>query len=309
MAKRIYILALAGLLMTVELYGQGQKAIDFSGKVEWQDSLLDLGRPSPVTVTLTHPSNSVVIFPDTAKDFAPFEVVSSRLIPTHSHEGVSIDTKVFYVNSWEVDPRIGIRLPFYYIQDGDTLMRLTNSDSIEFAARIVTPTDSLSLKIAGFPLEVKDPPNVLLWGILGTLGTIFLLILGAILYKPLVKRFRRWQIGQEWKKIARQLEGTRPLANQPDAFILSLSKVWRNYLNRNWPQHLPSLTSTEFSLLLENSPVFSPEDKAVLEKASYLRDKILFAGIPLDESQLGRLTDEVKSVLEREYDRRKEAWK
>jgi len=89
-------------------------------------------------------------------------------------------------------------------------------------------------------------------------------------------------------------------------FYPALNKVWRSYFDRNWDLALGSMTTTELAAALPQLQSLDAQDRASLEQLSKLTDLVLYAGRALDEQQARVLFEEVRRIMLKEYQRRKE---
>jgi len=162
---------------------------------------VQVGKPFEVELSVTHPERTVVIFPDSAKDFKPYEVESGKAMPTRTDEGISVDSKIYQIYTWEIDSVQTLIFPVKYLDaKGDTVKILSNAIQVEFQPVIAAYSDTLKVKVIGELAEVREPINWAAWGVIITGLLLFLVVLGIVFFKPIRKAFRRARIEREWRR-------------------------------------------------------------------------------------------------------------
>lgn len=289
--------------------GQGQSS---DGKVQALLSTLDknveVGRPYRVQLEVQHPADMVVIFPDTGLDFAPFEIFSRDPITTQTEDGSSTDRVIYQLYSWAIDSIQYVTLPVKYIDSGDTSIFYSNTEPLLFIPKIPTLTDSTSF-IYTEELAIIDEP--IDWTVTGIVVLVLVLVLGGatiLLYNPIRNALLRRRIEREWTRYRGQWEKLAGGMQEQETFLLSLSKVWKGYFDRDWGRGLGSLTSKELEVELKEVTSLADEDRKTLVDINRSGDRVTYAGSDLlPESHLKNYYDSAGRIMEREYRRRKEA--
>lgn len=277
------------------------------GSVEFKEGLVQVGRPTRVLMEITHPEDMVVIFPDSAKDFFPWEVASTEVFPTRTNAGISVDAKFYYIRTFELDSIQYVELPFYYVLGQDTLTRYTNPDSIEFDPVIEAMSDTLTLKPHLGLTYVADPPDYMLIFLVSVFIFILLLVAAVLGYKPIMRKVRVWRLTREWEKVKKAMGDTQGKVSQQEIFIQELNSAWKKYLDQDRKIALRSLTSTEIEQVLFELDDLEPNDKVVLNEATKSMDMVLYAGLSFEQQKMQQLFDQIFGIMEKEFNRRKGA--
>src|SRR5687768_12536023 len=74
---------------------------------------VQIGEPVAYFLSATYPQSLTVLFPDSTFSFKPFEYNRKRLSPTHTVGGVSHDSVVYYLSTFEVDKIQYLNLPVF----------------------------------------------------------------------------------------------------------------------------------------------------------------------------------------------------
>ncbi len=273
-----------------------------------REKLVQVGRPFEVELSVRHPERMIVVFPDTLKDFLPYEVHSGKPIPTSTDAGLSEDVKIYKLYTWEIDSVQHLQFPVRYLDaKGDTQIVSSNVVDVEFQPSIVAYSDTLKLKPVHTLATIKEPLNWLALGIIFTVAAI-LIVAGVLVFSsPIRKALRRAKIEREWKRYLGQLQALSPKVGDQPAYFSGLNKVWRSYFDRDWYLALGSMTTTELREALPQLKAVDEDDRALLEKLSHATDMVLYAGRPQNEQETTAMWNEVKRIMTKEYLRRKEA--
>ncbi|MEM7039132.1 MAG: hypothetical protein AAF570_19305 [Bacteroidota bacterium] len=268
---------------------------------------IQVGMPFEVEMRIRHPETMTVVFPDSLKDFAPFELHSSKPLPTQTNEGTSVDVVMYKLYAWEIDSIQFVQLPGRYIdEDQDTIVVLSNREALEFLPEIDNYTDSLKVKWIEEVAEIAEPFD---WKMFGIILVAVVIILGAALYflwNPIQNMFRRWQINREWKKYTARLQKVPSILPDQEAYVSALNKVWKAYFDRDWKLALGSMTTEELRYALPKMEHLKAGDRTNLLRISESADRIMYAQKPMEEAELREYYQEVSNIMEREYTRRKQ---
>ncbi len=272
------------------------------------DKAIKVGVPFLAELSVRHPEDVVVIFPDSAKDFAPYELVTSDPRPTHTESGTSIDATLLTLLSWEVDSIQKMQFSAGYLNaQGDTILVPSNEVELEFLPIVTAYSDSLKLKMIKDMLPIAEPINFLAIGILIFIGAAIVIGLYFLLRKPVGRALRRWSVKRDWQRFRSDYQRVLPLLPQQEEYTTALSMAWKRYLDRRNAHHLQALTTSELEDALREIPILSDEDIQVLVALGRSRDMVMFAGIPETDERLRSLHERIGAIMEKEFKRRKEA--
>jgi hypothetical protein len=269
---------------------------------------IKVGIPFKVELSVRHPQDMVVVFPDSAKDFAPYELVKSNPRATKTDAGFSVDATILELISWEIDSMQALQFNIGYLDaKGDTIRVPSNKTELTFLPVLTAYSDSLKLKLHEKILPIIEPINFVAWAIILFGLAAFLVILFVLLRKPATRTLRRWAVKRDWDRFRREYEGVLPLLPQQENYATALSMTWKRYLDRRNAHRLNAMTTSELAEALEQIPILNEEDITALTDLGRSRDMILFAGVPESEERLRSYHQRIGAVMEKEYQRRKEA--
>ncbi|HEX5171562.1 MAG TPA: hypothetical protein VFW11_20430 [Cyclobacteriaceae bacterium] len=226
-----------------------------------QDSI-KVGEDVIYYLTARYPRELNILFPDSTVTFFPFEYHTRRYFPTHTDQGISYDSVVFYLRTFETDSIQHLALPVYVIHPQDCTVVSASLDSIAIKALIRNLPDSVSLQ----DLPLKETVSyetisttfnyIILTFVLG----ILLLITATVwtLFGKKIKRF--YQIKRLQKNHIRFLEefNTKLSALQIKpipAVAESTATLWKKYLENLESRPYTKLTTKEIVALIQNEQV------------------------------------------------------
>lgn len=134
-----------------------------------------IGLPIRYTVVAQYPSHYQVLFPDSTFSFAPFEFQSKKFVPTKTQNNISYDSVEYTLVSFEIDSLQTLRVPVFQVQKRDSLVYLTEPDTLFFSALVGPLPDSLAIN--QLPLKTNTAYNKVSW----ILNYPVLLIVGGVL--------------------------------------------------------------------------------------------------------------------------------
>ncbi|MEY3443471.1 MAG: hypothetical protein RLZZ519_1752 [Bacteroidota bacterium] len=269
---------------------------------------VQIGRPFEVELGVTHPEKTVVVFPDSTKDFKPYEVKSGKSKPTRTQDGISEDVKIYQIYTWEIDSLQKLQFPVRFLTEkGDTQTVMSNEVLIEFMPVIPAYNDTLPVRVISDLGEIREPINWMAWGIIFAVGLILILVGVLVFSSPIKKWLKRRRIELEFKRHLAQLEAIGAAASDQPVFFPRLNRVWRSYFDRDWYLALGAMTTTELRDALPKIQVLDDEDRRLLDRLSNSTDLVLYAGVQQDEVEMQQLLEAVRRIMQKEYARRKEA--
>lgn len=288
-----------GLLSGLHVPAQVVVRLDVAADSLW------VGAPIEVRLEIRHDPAMVVVFPQGAKAFFPFEVVSAQAEPTETLAGTSRDASTYVLRTFDLAPRQALSLPYGYLEGRDTVWRRVRSDSLPLHRSVPDPVDStLTYRHGKDLLAWQAPPNytglmLILAGALFALGGLVVLLRRPLRRYLALNRFRR-----EWQHLRRELARLSRLPSQ-EARFAQINPLWRAYLDPTGSLGLASMTTTELRAAIPRLSFLNwPQQQVLLELAAET-DRVLYAGLPLPEAQTQELLRRLREVLAVAYQARR----
>ena len=235
---------------------------------------IKIGEQTAFYLTARYPSNLTVLFPDSTHAFAPFEYQKKEYFLTETTHGVSVDSTLYYLTSFEVDRIQTLRLPVYVVHAGDCTVLETAADTLlitQLVAQVpdTVSADQLPLKMNTSYEEVEYDFNF--W--------MMIIILAGLVLATLVvwflfgKRIRRHfkakrlqknhaQFSERYNTLLGQLQKTF----SPPATESALT-TWKNYMEQLEARPYTKLTTRETLRIVKEPTLTEPLSR--IDRAIY----------------------------------------
>lgn len=218
-----------------------------------EDSVL-LGGPASYVLVAEYPGSAKVLFPDSTFSFSPFEYEAKRFFPSRLKDGRVVDSVVYTLSTFELEPWQGLSLPVFEIRSRDSLAVFASVDSIFVAGLIEeVPQDARLRETVSYnPLDFAFNYPYLI------LGILLLLIISLAVYllfgKAIRRKIKLYRIRKRYEKFSDSYsEYLRKLRAQADLQLAESAFVsWKNYLESLESVPYTKLTTREILRNEEN---------------------------------------------------------
>lgn len=162
---------------------------------------LKIGEQTAYYLSARYPSEMTILFPDSTHNFFPFEYQYKEYFLTETRKGISRDSAVYFLTTFEVDRVQTLRLPVYVVQQPDCTIVQSRADSVlitQFVTQVpdTVSTEQLPLKMNTAYQKVYYDLNF--WLLVIVLGVVLLLAaVGWILFG---KKIRRYFVARRLRK-------------------------------------------------------------------------------------------------------------
>lgn len=235
---------------------------------------LKIGEETAYYLSVHYPSNLTILFPDSTHAFKPFEYQRKKYFLTETTNGISADSALYYLTTFEVDRVQYLDLPVYVVQQKDCTVTRTQRDSVlitQFVAQVPDSltTDRLPLKMNTAYQKVFLNFNFWLMVILLVAAVTAIVLVWVIFGKKIGKYFKSRRL----KKNHLQFHQTYNtfLAELKAAFSIptteSALSVWKKYMEQLESKPYTKLTTRE-TFILVKEPSLS-EHLSRIDKAIY----------------------------------------
>lgn len=220
-----------------------------------QDSVR-LGEPVSFYLTASYPASTTVLFPDSTFSFAPFEFQKKSFIPTRTNQGVSYDSVVYTLTTFEVDSLQFLQLPLFVVNEKDCVTVSSSIDTLLFSRLVKQLPDTVQL--ANVPLKTNTnylqvswllnyPVVLLAIGILLVVLAVAWLIFG----KRIKKYFRVKKLTKNHQTFVTQLSNAveQLQTNFSPQATESALYLWKKYIENLIDKPFTKFTTKEINEL------------------------------------------------------------
>lgn len=212
-----------------------------------------IGEPITYYLTARYPESIMTLFPDSTFTFSPFEFGNKKFFPTKTINGISFDSAVYELSTFEIDRTQFLSLPVFVTTARDCTTFESERDSVFLIEQIkIPPTDTLALS----QLSLKS--NTLYERVRTQFNTFILLIvlsvvavaaiIGWIFFgKKIIRYFRVKKLERKYQQFvqvfSRQAEEvSQAFSREKTESALS---IWKKYLEQLERKPYTKLTTRE----------------------------------------------------------------
>jgi hypothetical protein len=216
-----------------------------------------IGERVPYILKASYGKGYNVVFPDSTYDYSPFEFLEKKTFISYTDEGVTLDSAVYYISNFSLDPITEFSLPVFQVFKYDSLEHrpLEASLALQLIIDEIPQEPIFQENNVYQPLETDY--NYPLW----IAVFIGILILAGLLMFFFGKSIQRqWQIYLEKRKYSRF---TRRWEKAEQAFAANpamehadeLLGLWKTYMEHLKNKPFRDWTTTEISEFLKNKEI------------------------------------------------------
>lgn len=236
-------------LMMIVQFGVAQNLRINSGFLS--DSI-KIGEETAFYVSVRYPASNQVLFPDSTHAFNPFEFIRRKYAATKTTDGVSVDSAVYFLTTFEIDRVQKLQLPVYELVAGDCTVWQTLPDSVLITQLVAEVPDSVSTE--KLPLKrnttyekVRQQFNVIVASIVA--GIVVLIII--IIWIVFGKKIKNWFIARRLTRRHQEFIRTFDDRIQKHKETISAGSiesaviVWKKYLEQMMDVPFTKMTTRE----------------------------------------------------------------
>jgi len=198
---------------------------------------IQLGKPISFFLTARYPQNQTVLFPDSTFSFAPFEFQNKKFVPTETKNGISYDSVIYTLSTFEIDSLQILKLPIFTVQEKDCTAVYSNPDTVVFSKSLKSLPDSV--QIAKLPLKTNTNYLNVSWLlnyplvsiILGVL-LIILIVCWIIFGKIIIRYFKIKRLSKKHQAFLQLFNAAveRTQAGFSSQSTEAVLLIWKKYL-------------------------------------------------------------------------------
>jgi hypothetical protein len=288
--KLLFILLFTAILLPVS-------AQDIVVEGRFLEDSLKIGEKVRYSLKATYPKQRQIIFVDSLYTFDPFEYLGKSYFETRQEGDLAIDSVVFELTAFEIDPYLTLELPIFVLTTKDSIKITAKPDTIYTQTLIPVMSDTLQVKANTDFVKVPSRINYPYLAI----GTAVALIVAVLVYflfgGNIRKKLKLRSLRKAHEKFVQEFDlNVADLLK--DTSVKSTEMVlglWKKYLEKLENQPYTKLTTKE---LLTSG--FEPKMKNVLQAI----DRNIYSG--KTNLNIRKSFDELKEFTAERYQRKVE---
>lgn len=236
-----------------------------------------LGEPVEYYLTASYPRHYQVLFPDSTFSFTPFEFVKKKFLATRTTNGISYDSAIYTLTTFEIDSVQFLGLPVFQVQKRDCLTYNPIADTVFFKELVGPLPDTLAAN--QLPLKANTSYNPVQWLLNYPLISILvgsLLVVALIIWLIFGKRIRKYFT-------------LKRLVRSHQAFIMQFEQSLDNLKKKFTPEHAETSITIwkRYMEELSSVPYTKYTTREILEKeGNHLKSTLA----SIDRMIYGRMT-------------------
>ncbi len=250
--RYILILSLSFLLLSPSAIAQELKVEGYF----MQDSA-KLGERVPYVLKATYGKGYNIVFPDSTFDISPLVLLEKQTFMSSTKNGISLDSAVYYVSNFSLDPVIQFSLPVFEVMKYDSLTYYPEEASLALKLMIDPLPEQLSFQENNVYQNIPKDFNFPL--LIAAIVCIF--ILAALVFfffgNNIKKKLQIWNEKRKYKRfVTRWAKAEQNFAAKPDMDGADeLLGLWKTYMEHLKDKPFREWTTTEISEFLENKDI------------------------------------------------------
>src|SRR5437868_12505441 len=120
---KLYILTAIFCILFFTAHAQEIKV-----RAKFSGDSVKIGKPVEFYLSAHYPEKLNILFPDSTFSFAPFELQKKIYFPTETKNGVSKDSVMYMLATYEVDSIQTLKLPVFVVNAMDCTQVFSNTD-------------------------------------------------------------------------------------------------------------------------------------------------------------------------------------
>lgn len=217
----------------------------------FEDSLY-IGKPVRFYLTARYPQTLNVVFPDSSHTYTPFEFERKDYFPTDTEDGISYDSVIYYVSTFEIDREQYLSLPVFQVNEKDSITFQSEQDTILVTQLVNFSVDTIAIDKLPMKLSVAyhDVPGQFNWPIF-TIVAVSILVIAVVVWFVFGKRIRKYfRIKSMLEAHRKFVESyTREVTNLRQAFSAVTTETalahWKLYMEQLEARPYTKLTTRE----------------------------------------------------------------
>lgn len=238
-------------------------------------------------MSIKHPKNIQLVFPDSTHNFAPFEYVHKQYFTTKTKDSISVDSAVYTLTTFEIEKLQKLKLPIYILnKSGDSITIESQIDTVVFKG-VVTKLPQNIILAQDTSFQKVDYDFNYYYALI--ICFVLAVIIGIVLFlskKTIALRYYEYLLTKKHKKFL--LNFAQYSSSTKVSEIQKALLIWKNHLGEMENEPFHSYTSKDLHAYYNHEILYKN-----LQKVDYF----IYAH-PTDEFKIEGLESFATSIFE-----------
>jgi hypothetical protein len=260
---------LASILLILGFFVRPVLAQDIEVEGYFMQDSAKLGERVAYVLKAKYRPGTNIIFPDSSYNFEPFVLLEKKSFISSTTDDVTLDSAVYYVSNFSLDPVARLSLPIYEVFRYDSLEHKPLEAQLALKLTIDPLPENLAFKDNNVYQPIPTEFNVF---VLVIVLVVLLVVAAVVLFffgKKLKRMWQNWLEKRKYKRfLSRWEKAELAFASQPDMdHADELLGLWKTYMEHLNEQPFREWTTTEISEFLDNKDII--KDFRAIESIIY----------------------------------------
>ena len=288
-------LFLISFLISSNLFSQN---IEY--KIYFLNDSIRIGDSISLISALKYPENIEIVQPDSSYNFTSFEFIGKKIFPSFSDGNIINDSTIYYLRTFEIDSIQRLNLNATIINNKDSLVISSNTDSIALIYQVSDINFSKTNENTLFNSirSIFNSEKVLI--IIGFI-ILIIIIIYLLFRKKIEKYLKIRKLRIQIKRFNNDFEYILKyyLKNQDKNYLERLLLLWKRFMEKLSKRPYSTSTTTEISSFLENKKLLNLLKDIDRNLYSNNKDGIKPSSINLLKKEANNLSDNNIKIIER----------
>jgi len=288
-------LFLISFLISSNLFSQN---IEY--KIYFLNDSIRIGDSISLISALKYHKNIEIVQPDSSYNFTSFEFIDKKIFPSFSDGNIIYDSTIYYLRTFEIDSIQRLNLNATIINNKDSLVISSNTDSIALIYQVNDVNFSKTKENTLFNSirSIFNSEKVLI--IIGFI-ILIIIIIYLLFRKKIEKYLKIRKLRIQIKRFNNDFDYILKdyLKNQDKNYLERLLLLWKRFMEKLSKRPYSTSTTTEISSFLENKKLLNLLKDIDRNLYSNNKDGIKLSSINLLKKEANNLLDNNIKIIER----------
>lgn len=295
--------ALAAYLFAQSVFSVSCMAQDVRVNAGFLFDSLKVGEQTRFFLATHYPSELNVLFPDSTFGYSPFEYQKRNYFPTQTKDGVSIDSAIYYLTTFEVDRVQHLDLPIFVVQPQDCTTFVSPRDSVLITQLVASVPDSLSAEKLPLKMNTAYQPVAFQFNyFIASIVLGVLVIVAIVVWLIFGRKIRTWIMTKKMQKKHSQFQEAfnAAIVQLKPGFSALITEralvTWKRYMEQLESKPYTKLTTKETHNLIHDKGLaltLSRVDRAIYGHDTAVIDSLEALRLFADQ-QFSKKIEEIK---------------
>ncbi len=237
------------LLITLILLGFAPQLIAQKPIGRFNSDTIQLGEVISYSIVFKHGSKQEVLFPDVNYNFYPFEFIDKIYFPTSTSNGISADSAIYQLRTFNIDSIQPLALPVFLLKNGDSTAVFSDKDSVYLKEEFVGNGIGQKLKANSAFIPMKIKLNWILIFVQIAIILVIAFVWWLTFGKTVTKQFKIFSLNRSHSDFKSNFNRYTKKINKTN--IEKALLLWKNYMGKLKKQSFNTMTTPE---IVKNIP-------------------------------------------------------